>query len=113
MRCCYSKATALIFVWSLCVSAAVWCYGEVIRYVYSGLRIYIREELNLKLLENIAPISTLVVAIPLSGWLADQRFGNFKVFKGGCVLMFLGSLLLSLGILVLKNVERERLSQAF
>ena len=103
MRCCYSKATALIFVWSLCVFAAVWCYNDVKWHVYSGLGV--NGDVNLIVLESIVPLSTLVIAIPLSGWLADQRFGNFNVFKAGCVLMFLGSLLLNLGILVLKNAD--------
>ena len=56
--------------------------------------------------KNLVSILTVVVVIPLSGWLADQKFGNFKVFKAGCVHMFLGSVLLCLGILVLKNIDR-------
>ena len=97
----YSKATALVYLWSLCVFASVWCSAELKDHLYGVLQVS-GGEFHVR---AIVPISTLVVAIPLSGWLADQRFGNFRVFKGGCVLMFLGSLLLSLGILVLKNLD--------
>ena len=100
MHSCYSKSTALVLVWSLCVSAAVWCYAEIKDLLYSGLAS--GGVINVK---AVVPLTTLAFAIPLSGWLADQKFGNFKVFKAGCVLMFLGSLSLCLGILVLKNID--------
>ena len=103
MRCCYSKAIALILVWSLNVSGALFYYSQIKEHIYSGLAI--SEIFNLMFLESTASMSTLMVAIPLSGWLADQKLGNFKVFRAGCVLMFLGSLLLCLGILVLENIH--------
>ena len=103
MHCCYSKATTLIFIWSLSVSTTVWFYSELAQeHFYSKLA-------TSRVLDYIFKhlLSTLIIAIsiPLSGWLADQKFGNYKVFKVGSVLMFLGSLLLCLGILVLMNID--------
>ena len=31
----------------------------------------------------------VVVCIPILGWLADARYGNYRVFKAGSVLLFL------------------------
>ena len=79
------------------MSSAVWSYTGV------GKRNIIYSKLaTSKVLDfvfrSLVSTLTVVVAIPLSGWLADQKFGNFKVFRAGCVLMFLGSVLLCLGI---------------
>ncbi len=49
------------------------------------------------------PLVVLVISIPLSGWLADSRFGNFKVFKAGAILMFVGSILVSICTLAVIN----------
>ena len=35
------------------------------------------------------PVLTVVVSAPLSGWLADAKFGNYKVFRVGAVLLFI------------------------
>ena len=102
MRCCYSRATALVFMWSLNVSTSVWSYNEVKENIYNELT---TNGVIHFVFKSLVSTLTVVVGIPLSGWLADQKFGNFKVFKSGCALMFLGSLLLCLGILVLKNID--------
>ena len=87
------------------MSITVWSYNELIQ---------TQEDLSNKLANNsvlgfdykhLFSALTFVVCIPLSGWLADQKFGNFKVFRAGCVLMFLGSVSLCLEILVLKNID--------
>ncbi len=31
--------------------------------------------------------------IPIAGWLADIRYGNFKVFKFGALLLFVSTVL--------------------
>ena len=84
------------------MSTTVWSYTEERDTFFSELA---TSEVLDFVLKSLVSMSTVVVAVPLSGWLADQKFGNFKVFKAGCVLMFLGSVLLCLGILVLKNID--------
>ena len=87
------------------MSITVWSYNELIQ---------TQEDLSNKLANNsvsgfdfkhLFSALTFVVCIPLSGWLADQKFGNFKVFRAGCVLMFLGSVSLCLEILVLTYID--------
>ena len=53
----------------------------------------------------VTPMAVSFVTLPLSGWLADSRFGNFKVFGAGCVLMFLGSVLLCVHMLLILNLN--------
>ena len=84
------------------MSTTVWSYTEERDTFFSELA---TSEVLDFVLKSLVSMSTVVVAVPLSGWLADQKFGNFKVFKAGCVLTFLGSVLLCLGILVLKNID--------
>ena len=84
------------------MSISVWSYIEVREHIYSDMTTSGVLDLIFK---SLVSTLTVVVGIPLSGWLADQKFGNFKVFRAGCVLMFLGSLLLCLAILVLKNID--------
>ena len=87
------------------MSTTVWSYNELIQtqeLLYNKLA-------NINVLgsdfKHLFSALTLMVCIPLSRWLADQKLGNFKVFKAGCVIMFLGSVSLCLGILVLKNID--------
>ena len=47
-----------------------------------------------------------VVSAPLSGWLADAKFGNFKVFRAGAVLLFIASVMNCL-LLILEEVLWE------
>ena len=35
------------------------------------------------------PIALIFVSAPLSGWLADAKFGNYKVFRVGSVVLFI------------------------
>ena len=84
------------------MSTTVWSYAEERKSFFSKLAT--SKGLD-SIFKNLVSTLTVVVAIPLSGWMADQKFGNFKVFKAGCVVMFLGSVLLCLGILVLKNID--------
>ena len=40
---------------------------------------------------------------PLAGWLADSKFGNFRVFKFGAVLLLLSVLTISICTMLLQN----------
>ena len=39
------------------------------------------------------PVVLALVAAPLSGWLADAKFGNYKVFRFGVVLLFISTVI--------------------
>ena len=55
----------------------------------------------------LVPIIFALVSAPLSGWLADAKLGNYKVFRVGVVLLFISAvmncLFLILEALVLEN----------
>ena len=50
-------------------------------------------------------LSSLLSA-PLSGWLADAKFGNYKVFRTGAVLLFIATVMNCL-LLILEEVLWE------
>ena len=52
------------------------------------------------------PIVTMLVSTPLSGWLADAKFGNHKVFRFGAVLLFI-SMVVNCILLMLKALVPE------
>ena len=95
------KAAAVVLLWNLCFCAAMW---STYRLVNPVIRSVTSAETELGILVVVAAF-----ALSLSGWLADSQFGNFKVFRAGCVLMFLGSVLLCVCILIVNNVD-ERMS---
>ena len=37
---------------------------------------------------SLIPLLVIFLIAPLSGWLADTKFGNYKVFMAGVVLLF-------------------------
>ena len=104
MKCLITKAAALVLLWTLCFSIALWSDALLIFHLYTeGLSKNQRTTADILLM--VLPSLILLPALPLSGWLADSRFGNFKVFRAGCVLMFLGSVLLCVCTLVVKNLQ--------
>ena len=52
---------------------------------------------------DIVMAIVLLVCAPLSGWLADARLGNYRVFKTGFIFLFFASVMACVGVLVLKN----------
>ena len=107
-----TKAAALVLLWTLCLCTAFWSVEELIGPVYKGLA---RSKGMAHLTYLIAMPSTVLVliALPLSGWLADSQFGNFKVFRAGCVLMFLGNVLLCVCTLVEANLDLSQYQSLF
>ena len=106
MKLLITKAAALVLLWTLCLSTALWSVNELVVPLSSGL-IKTKKDGNITftLLVELPAVLLVLVAFPLSGWLADSRFGNLKVFRAGCVLMFLASVLLCMCTLVEENVD--------
>ena len=88
MRWFRSKPAALVLVWTLCSCTALWSINSTTHNAYRGLKWTGNQSF---VLSSAVPAVVIVFAIPFSGWLADSRFGNFKVFKAGSVLLFIGS----------------------
>ena len=106
MKCLITKAAALVLFWALCFSTTLWSDALLIYYLYTG-GLSNNQRTTADILLMVLPSLVLFPALPLSGWLADSRFGNFKVFRAGCVLMFLGSVLISVAILLVKNLDNQ------
>ena len=47
------------------------------------------------------------VCIPLAGWLADTKFGNYEIFKAGAVLTFLATAVGSITIIILFSAIKK------
>ena len=105
MKLLITKAVVLVLLWTFCTCTALWsivCFGSVVDTTH-----YVQVKSQVvHVLLTCSPFATFIVALPLSGWLADSRFGNFKVFRAGCALTFLGSVLVCVHMLLLANLSR-------
>ena len=50
----------------------------------------------------LCPLSVALLSAPLSGWLADTKFGNYKVFRAGAVLLLI-SIVINCLLLILET----------
>ena len=106
MKLLITKAAVLVLLWTFCTCTALWLFvrfAEVADHMYS---IWIKKKSRPAFLALlVSPVAVSLVALPLSGWLADSRFGNFKVFRAGCVLTLTGSVLVCMHILLITNLQ--------
>ena len=102
MKCKYrvrwfsSKGACLILLWTLLIFIVCTSFYYSAISFYSPLRWLV-----------IIPALVAFLSAPLFGWLADAKFGNYKVFRAGTVLLFISTVLnclfLILEELVLEN----------
>ena len=107
-----TKAATQVLLWTLCLCMAFWSVVELISPVYKGLG-QGKNKVHLKYLIVMPSVVLVLLALPFFGWLADSRFGNFKVFRAGCVLMFLGNVLLCVCTLVEANLDLSQYQALF
>ena len=55
-------------------------------------------------------VSVAVLVAPLTGWLADAKFGNYKVFRVGIILIFLSTVTNCLMLLLEELVWENKLT---
>ena len=53
------------------------------------------------------PIAVALFSIPLTGWLADARFGNYRVFRAGTVILFISTVVNCLLLLLESQLPKE------
>ena len=53
------------------------------------------------------PLLVAVVSVPLSGWLADAKFGNYKVFRVGAILLFISTVMNCLFLIIEEMIFRD------
>ena len=97
MKCKYrvrwfsSKGALLVLLWTLLVviSCSLPSHIEAARLNSGPSRWLV-----------VIPVMLLFVSAPLSGWLADAKFGNYKVLKIGIVLLFISAVMNCLYLIV-------------
>ena len=104
MKLLITKPAALVLFWTLCLNTAFWSENELIGPMYMGLA-KSKDKSHLAYLIVMPSAVLVLLALPFFGWLADSRFGNFKVFRAGCVLTFLGNVLFCVCTLVDANLD--------
>ncbi len=101
-RCCgkykirrfSSRGATLVLVWNLCITAAVSAFGGSFSTVQTVLdKTFPDGDISPTIILGVTLIAVFFVVGPLIGWFADNRYGNFSVFKGGAVGLFVFSVL--------------------
>ena len=108
MKCKYrvrwfsSKRAFLVLLWTLLVAihCSILVHIVIVEY-HQTYDLSVTSKWSL----SVPAILTLVSA-PLSGWLADAKFGNYKVFRVGAVLLFISAVMLCL-FLIIKELNIE------
>ena len=92
MRWFSSKGALLVLLWTACINFFCPFFTSLYSLLKSGIPHLSNLPTTLKLLLSI-PFLVGFVSAPLSGWLADAKFGNYKVFRVGVVLLFIATVI--------------------
>ena len=96
VRCFSSKGAFLVLLWTLLVGVH---YGLLLHAVIGEFHLTHNPSAARYWSLSIPIILILFVSAPLSGWLADAKFGNYKVFLAGAVLLFISAVMFCLSII--------------
>ena len=94
MKCKYrvrwfsSKGAFLVLLWSLLI---VFSYSLLAYLMLDSIARKV--PVPLKWSFTVSCLLSTIVSTPLLGWLADAKFGNYKVFKIGAVLLFISAVM--------------------
>ena len=94
VRCFSSKGAFLVLLWTLLVIIVIESLQSVI--INTASFPWPKDQTGTLYWLAAIPLSMLLVSAPLSGWLADAKFGNYKVFRFGAVLLFFSTVMISL-----------------
>ena len=109
MKCKYrvrwfsSKGAFLVLLWSFLIFGTVISLFKVISSLFQFPQ---HDPSAFKSWLIVIPLLVVFVSAPLSGWLADAKFGNYKVFRVGVVLLFI-SAVLNCFLLILEELVWE------
>ena len=107
MKCKYrvrwisSKRALLVLLWTLLVVVGCIIPAQII-VIRTGHSASVPLEWSL----TTTLVLLVVVSAPLSGWLADAKFGNYKLFRVGAVLLFVSTVMNCL-LLILEELIWE------
>ena len=100
IRWFYSSGSFLVLILNLLILASVSSQYFLSENLYSGLSTQFNT--NSWIVFSV-PLIVSFVCAPLCGWLADARFGKYRVFKAGTVLLFSAVVFFCLCSLVYSN----------
>ena len=93
-----NRGAILILIWSYCVSSSYFYISYKASRVYSYI--------------VFATIHiTVGLTIPLAGWLADIRFGRYKMIRFSMWTMWISSILLTASLVILQYLDTCNLSR--
>ena len=106
IRYFYSKGTFVVLLWNTLIQIAVCSalrqYGPLFQGIQNAGALYQM---------GLVPVLLTVILAPLTGWLADSKLGNYRVFKLGCFTLFLPTVIASIiCIVILENTSNHTLS---
>ena len=105
VRYFYSKGAFLVFLWTTLISATVLPFNTDLVSGFNEEAFIFNNLTSSKYWYLLLLLLLLYVIIPLAGWLADAKLGNYKVFKAGSVLLFIAAIVRSSPILLLSFKE--------
>ncbi len=94
LRYFYSKGAFLVLVWILLGASAMTFLNHLFTKSSGVITSYSHYKDERFLLLPI------IAFIPIAGWLADVRYGNFKVFKFGALLIFVSTVLTCICLII-------------
>ena len=106
MKCKYrvrwfsSKGAFLVLLWILLTFSASCC---LFYFLVEAIHIPSDLPVHIQWVILVPIFSISLVSAQLSGWLADAKFGNYKVFRAGAVLVFIATVMNCL-LLILEEV---------
>ena len=86
LRYFYSEGAFLVLVWCMLITSAT---NFLFRMLNNSWRITTYSQYKYQTLLLIP----MIAFIPIAGWLADVRYGKFKVFRFGALLFFVSTVL--------------------
>ena len=104
IRYFYPKGTFVVLLWNTLIHIAVCSVVRQYGTLFQGIRDTALFQLGL------VPVMPIVVLAPMTGWLADSKLGNYRVFKLGCFTLFLTAVIASICIVILENTSDHTLS---
>ena len=109
MKCKYrvrwfsSKGAFLVLLWTLLIVISCASIKNILINFYYHIK---QRNAPSEWILAIPIVISTVVSAPLSGWLADSKFGNYRVFRVGTVLLFLSTVINCL-CMILKQLVWE------
>ena len=104
VRYFYSKGAFLVLLWMTLISMTVLQFNnDLVQNISKAASVSYNHHSEYWYL-----LVVLVFAsIPLVGWLADTKLGNYKVFKTGAIILFLAAIVRSITILVFSAIQNH------